>query len=158
MSNPDFHADDHADEPGDLTGAVEILAREAGVEPEQAARIVSVVSRFSGPMPPPKVLAAYEQCIPGSADRILAMAEKEQDFRHTTTKDAIAETQSSDTRGKRYALAVVLIMSVAAVICAALDQPWVAGVLGGGTLASLVAAFLGQQMVQRGDRQEEQAE
>ena len=37
---------------------------------------------FSGPIPPPQVLKQYEEIIPGAGERILAMAEKEQDHRH----------------------------------------------------------------------------
>lgn len=39
-------------------------------------------SLFSGPLPPPTILQGYEDVLPGSADRILKMAEKEQSNRH----------------------------------------------------------------------------
>ena len=32
---------------------------------------------FSGPLPPPSLMSAYEDIFPGFAERILAMAEKE---------------------------------------------------------------------------------
>jgi len=35
------------------------------------------VSRYSGPLPPPENLAKYEQVLPGSADRIIRMAEQQ---------------------------------------------------------------------------------
>lgn len=132
-------------QPGDVSAALEVLAREVGVSPDKAAQIVSVVSRFSGPMPPPKVLEQYEHCVPGAADRILQMAEKEQTFRHQTAERALDVTSSGDLRGKRYALAVVVIMAAASAFCAWIDQPAVAISLGGGTLATIVLAFLGQQ-------------
>jgi len=37
---------------------------------------------FSGPLPPPELLDRYEKVVPGTAERILRMAEKEQDHRH----------------------------------------------------------------------------
>ncbi|WP_311945309.1 DUF2335 domain-containing protein [Halomonas piscis] len=40
------------------------------------------VSQFSGPLPPPGVMADYDRIVPGAAERILQMAEREQDFRH----------------------------------------------------------------------------
>ncbi len=37
---------------------------------------------FSGPIPPPQTLQAFEKAVPGSADRILIMAENEQKHHH----------------------------------------------------------------------------
>jgi uncharacterized membrane protein len=39
------------------------------------------VQAFSGPLPPPSVLKGYEEVVRGSAERILVMAEKQQDHR-----------------------------------------------------------------------------
>lgn len=39
-------------------------------------------AQFSGPLPPPNVLASYEQVLPGAAERILQLAEREQASRH----------------------------------------------------------------------------
>jgi uncharacterized membrane protein len=36
----------------------------------------------SGPLPAPEVIAGYEKVLAGAADRIIKMAEKEQDHRH----------------------------------------------------------------------------
>lgn len=38
--------------------------------------------QFTGPLPPPEQLLQYEQISPGFADRIVTMAEKEQENRH----------------------------------------------------------------------------
>ncbi|MDR0430138.1 MAG: DUF2335 domain-containing protein [Tannerellaceae bacterium] len=37
---------------------------------------------FVGPLPSPDILQGIENVVPGSAERIIVMAEKEQDFRH----------------------------------------------------------------------------
>lgn len=42
----------------------------------------TAVQQWSGPIPAPDSLAKYETIIPGSAERILVMAEKEQNHRH----------------------------------------------------------------------------
>lgn len=42
---------------------------------------VEEASTFSGPLPPPDLLAEYDQVLPGLADRIVTMAEKEGDSR-----------------------------------------------------------------------------
>lgn len=56
---------------------------------EQIAAIVEeriIASKeefFSGPIPHPSIVEGYEKILPGAADRILAMAEKEGEFRHS---------------------------------------------------------------------------
>jgi uncharacterized membrane protein len=50
--------------------------------PVKATSIHAEVQQWSGPMPAPESLAKYEDIIPGSAERILVMAEKEQGHRH----------------------------------------------------------------------------
>lgn len=37
---------------------------------------------YCGPLPQPEDLAKYDQIVPGAAERIIKMAEKEMDFRH----------------------------------------------------------------------------
>ena len=45
------------------------------------ARVDGYIEQYSGPIPPPKMFHDYEQVLPGSADRILSMAEHEQKHR-----------------------------------------------------------------------------
>jgi uncharacterized membrane protein len=51
--------------------------------PDTAVRaIVQIASRgYQGPIPDPESFERYENCLPGSADRILKMAEREQEAR-----------------------------------------------------------------------------
>lgn len=50
--------------------------------PKAALQLISQTVRFSGPVPQPDDLARYDEILPGAADRIFAMAEKEQAHRH----------------------------------------------------------------------------
>lgn len=45
---------------------------------------------FSGPLPPPEILAKYNDAIPGGAERILAMAENQSQHRQALEKSVIA--------------------------------------------------------------------
>ena len=49
---------------------------------QQAMVAVETVTTHQGPIPSPDVIAGYEKVLAGSADRIIRMAEKEQDHRH----------------------------------------------------------------------------
>jgi uncharacterized membrane protein len=44
---------------------------------------------FVGPIPPPELLAHYEQTLPGLADRLVAIAERESDHRRALQRRAI---------------------------------------------------------------------
>lgn len=48
--------------------------------PSHSNKTLSVAG-FSGPIPPPSVLEGYEQIVPGSAERIIRMAEAESTHR-----------------------------------------------------------------------------
>ena len=52
--------------------------------PEEDRIFVSQSLSFSGPLPPPAMFSAYEDVLPGGADRIMKMAEKEQNYRIAT--------------------------------------------------------------------------
>lgn len=49
---------------------------------QQALVAVETTLSHSGPIPSPEVIGGYEKVLAGSADRIIKMAEKEQDHRH----------------------------------------------------------------------------
>lgn len=56
--------------------------------PEDSRRIIISTlcaieesSSFKGPMPPPEMLKGYEEILPGASERILRMAEKQQEHR-----------------------------------------------------------------------------
>lgn len=106
-------------------------------------------SHYSGPIPHPAILGLYEEVLPGSAERILAMTEKQQDFRHSQEKmvltaevnDLKADREEA-RRGQNYALAIALVVVTCGTITAALGHGWAAtGIMGTGT-APVVASFI----------------
>lgn len=55
-------------------------------------------SNFSGPIPPPDILNGYNKIIKNGADRIIKMAEKEQEHRHQLNlKDQESQTKLIET-------------------------------------------------------------
>lgn len=81
------------------------VAQPAG---RQQSSQVQIVSR-QGPLPAPEELLAYNQLIPGSAERIIAMAEREQAVRHNLEdmaqradirhRDEVLKAQRDNARG-----------------------------------------------------------
>ena len=48
---------------------------------EGAATLTAEFTALSGPLPPPEMLAQYEEILPGAAERILSMAERQAEHR-----------------------------------------------------------------------------
>ena len=77
-----------------------INPQEPEVIEKEAAAVGKVVvqaikEEFSGPIPPPDLIEKYERIIPGSADRIMTMAEKQAAHRQAMEKKMI-ESESRD--------------------------------------------------------------
>ena len=103
---------------------------------------VSIQEAFSGPLPPPNMLAQFEQIEPGFANRIVAMAENQSQHRiQVEGADASAE-RFTRRFGLVSALITVLAMCSVAAFTVYLGHPkWAAGMMGT-TMVALVWAFL----------------
>ena len=54
---------------------------ESNLPARPATQITATASSFEGPIPPPQILQQYNNVVPGSAERIIGMAEKQSDHR-----------------------------------------------------------------------------
>ena len=94
------------DEPNELSPSTTVQTTVATVE---------TLETWHGPLPPPSILGEYEAALPGSADRILAMAESEQKNRHEnaertaiTIQRSLEQKNKNVSRGALYGLIIVL--------------------------------------------------
>jgi uncharacterized membrane protein len=114
-------------------------------------RLTSLVvsEKFSGPIAHPKHLAEYERICPGAAERIIAMAEREQ----RSSMDIIAaniaianKSQADDATDKRFGMqlgfAAFVIMMGCALTALYWGHPWMAGVFVATSVASAVGVFV----------------
>jgi uncharacterized membrane protein len=69
---------------------------------------------YSAPLPTSREFAGYEQALPGAADRILTMAEKEAEYRRENQKKLVNASVKYSGRGQIFALAIS-VLSLAAV-------------------------------------------
>ena len=110
-------ATDDAEEtssPGGLLPAVvqQQIDRELSqLEPQTRSRVQRLVvqvahevAEFSGPLPPPYYLREYEATAPGAPDRIISMAEQEQQHRHAWERSALSNTTVGLSRSRTAAL------------------------------------------------------
>ena len=72
---------------------------------------VAISQQFSGPLPPPEILAKYEQILPGAADRIIKMAESQQSHRQRLEQKVI----ESNTSAQKWGVACGFILAMTAV-------------------------------------------
>src|SRR5216683_414579 len=82
---------------------------------------------WSGPLPPPETLAQYEAILPGSAERILAMAETAA-IGEIRTSDKLADAEIvAGRQGLALAATLTLIAFVAAIVFFAVGAPIAGG-------------------------------
>ncbi|MFN7543319.1 MAG: DUF2335 domain-containing protein [Acidobacteriota bacterium] len=110
---------------------------------------ISRTEAFSGPLPPPSVLRDYEEFVPGSAERIIAMAEKQGDHRRRLESEHLAigrlviEKSFAEARAGQVCAVIVCFLFLAAGIYLAIDgREIAASVIGGAGMAAIVTAFL----------------
>jgi uncharacterized membrane protein len=105
----------------------------------------------------------YEATQPGAFNRILQLTEKEQDHRISEREREGAHRRkvverdqeagiADQKRGMYLGVLVVLIVVVGVIACAAYDQPWPAGILGGG-LTGIIGIFAWRQRRGNSDNQ-----
>lgn len=136
-------------EPDDSELAEEIARRLESIIPkgQQAQVVAQVVSifeqeRFSGPIAHPRHLREYENILPGSAERIIAMAESNLDHRQRMQDKAI-QADIDDTRsGRNLGFAAFCLLIVCAMICVALGEIVAAGFFLGAAAIGAVGRFI----------------
>ena len=128
----------------------------------QPLQIQNVTQTYSGPIPHPDDLRRYDEIIPGAAERILRMAELENQHRHQQEDLAIHAniqaqqkqveinelqtrmTFKSDSLGQSLGFVVTLLSLGGCLYLASINQPWVAGALVGLPLAGVIRALRNQ--------------
>lgn len=113
-------------------------------------RVERRASFFRGPLPPPIILKEYEAILPGSANRIVTMAEKQQDHRmeleHAVIHSDIVMERLGLAAG--FILAVILIIGSIWLVSKGKELTGLSVLVG--AIASLVGIFIfGQRQRQR---------
>jgi uncharacterized membrane protein len=105
--------------------------------------LTRVVSKsHSGPIPSAEELEHLESVKPGLADRVVTMAEKEQNNRHNTTDTLINKEFSLRNKGQNLAIMALTLLLITVGYIAYLGDTKSAALLGGGTIAAVVSIFI----------------
>lgn len=109
-----------------------------GSRAEVVARVTNVVTNeyFSGPIAHPRHLREYEDICPGSAERIIAMAEQRNQH-NMAMENRVIEAEIGDQRlGMWLGASLFAALILAAFVCALMQLP-----------TALVASFLGAAVI-----------
>ena len=120
----------------------------AGTPIRQRAGMASI-QQFSGPMPPPVLLREYEDICPGSADRMLRMAEQEAEHRRKTESEIISAQQEYSNKqfaearfGQVCALVITIAALIGGVYTAVNGHEIAGGIIGVGGIGGIVTTFI----------------
>jgi uncharacterized membrane protein len=95
---------------------------------------LSIERSFRGPLPPPSVLAEYNQVVANGAERIMKMAEVQSGHRIELEKHAIKEELKQSSNGQKYGFLLAILGIISALILALMGQDAVAGIFGTTTI------------------------
>ena len=115
---------------------------EAFLRNENFKLIASRHTKHSGPLPAPKTLEEYDSVLPGGAERIFSMAEKEQEARHKYNQDTLDGEINRDRRGQWMGFSIAVIILAMAAIFAWRGNTAFAGTLVAIDLIGLVSVFV----------------
>jgi uncharacterized membrane protein len=111
--------------------------------PQKVTRQLKVAAySFSGPLPPPELLGRYNDVIPNGAERIMQMAEKQQEHRQGLEKTVITSNVASEKRGQYMGLFVAVAVIVLGFYLAFIGRQIAGSVFVGADLASLAGVFV----------------
>ncbi len=123
-----------------------------GADAGQMLDIALVEAVWNGPLPPPNVLRSYEEIVPGSAQRIMEMAEKEQEH----SRNMVSTVIVGDSRRAYLGLIAGFIISVlgigGGIYLIATGHDWAGLSLAGINLTGLVGVFVYGAKTRHDDR------
>jgi uncharacterized membrane protein len=142
----------------------ELITRLEEAAQEIKGEVAEIRAIFTGPIPPPEMIGAYESALPGLANRIMMMAESEGQHRHAQEQKALdaeietkrqalnADIESNKKLvdahirevwiGQVFALVIALVALCLGAYVAVQGYQFAGAVIGAGGLAGIVTAFL----------------
>ena len=125
-------------------------------DPKTRGQLLSFTAAFAtgwaGPYPPPDILRGYEDVLPGSANRIISMAERQQAHRHDLEKAAVDGGSKRAWWGLWLGFAISVVVMTLGTITILLGQPAAGGTVMGVDVVALAGVFVYGQRQQIKER------
>lgn len=125
----------------ELEGEHQSASEDGEDESSDSQTVVAQIQSYqeiSGPLPHPSIVKGYEDVLPGAAERVFQMAEKERDHRHDIDKQLVDSETRSRSTGQWMGFALAVIALCASVYLGVNGYPKTGGVIG---VAALGGAF-----------------
>jgi uncharacterized membrane protein len=117
--------------------------RQVGHRNEDVAQEFTITAqRFTGPLPHPAILAQYNDSVPGGAERVIAMAERNQQHRHAMESLVVRGGLSAQRTGQWFGLLVALTGMIGSIWLVSQGQTWGGAMIGTVDVAGLVSLFI----------------
>lgn len=97
---------------------------------------------FSGPLPPPEYLQGYENVLSGSAERILKMAEKEQEERLANNRQMVTIVSNERRRGQMFGFLLSILLIISGFVLGYYGHDWLSGAVFTCALISVPVIFV----------------
>ena len=133
-------------------------ASRSSVAIAQASEHVSITQSFQGPLPPPGLLAKYNEAFPGCAERIVAMTEQQLTHRHALESRVVDGKLAAERTGQRLAFLLVVLALIVGSGLIAFDKDTVGLTAIIGALASVVAIFVYGRRKEAEERRQKRAD
>ena len=111
-------------------------------QPPGLRTVETHVETFSGPIPNPALLKEYENILPGSAERIIRMAEQQAAHRQLLERTVIIGDSKRANRGLWVGGVIAFAFLVGAVFLIYNGHDWAGATLGTVDVASIVGVFI----------------
>lgn len=104
-------------------------------------------SEFSGPLPPPEILAKYEDVYPGAAKTIFQMAEKQSEHRRNMESENLRLAARDSSRGSTFGFIIAISGILSGLAIVYLNPSSAANAIGGsivsgGSLVAIIQTFV----------------
>ncbi|MGN6294384.1 MAG: DUF2335 domain-containing protein [Chitinophagaceae bacterium] len=106
-------------------------------------------STWSGPLPPPEILKAYNKAAPDASERIIRMVETQSIHRQSLEKAAISEQLKESKKGQLFAFIVALSFLIASVLLILMGHDASGTIIGTVDIVALVSVFIYGKYSQR---------
>ena len=97
---------------------------------------------YSGPLPPPELLTKFNEVIPNGAERIMVMAEKQNNHRIAIETTVVNNQQRQSTVGQYFALLITITALALAGWLIYLGHDGAGGTIGVAAVTSVAVAFI----------------
>lgn len=109
---------------------------------KQVVQAFITMTRFSGPIPDPETLRAYNEIIPNGAERIFVEFEKQGNHRRALERKAVGGQVNQSYIGQAMAFIIALAFMGAAIYLTKEGFEFAGAVIGVADLAGLVTVFI----------------